>query len=137
MSFTAYGSKIKHTQVINVAGGGVSDKVDSINIEIEYKDAEMNEVEAVYYAVYARYGLNPTREKIGVDIRWEEDDRFVVLDEDGKKTKALGDDSSDEEEEEEEKDEVLDYFKSLEQAGKAKMVSFEEFQKGHNGPKGP
>lgn len=105
MEFRAY--SVRYTQVINVAGGGLGNGNAYANIEIDYKDSDMNEISKVYYA---EYGRNPSRELIGVDIEWGEGDDFNVLDKDGKVVNSSGqqlvDDTEDEDEEDEEEEEA-------------------------------
>ena len=95
MPYTAY--SITYSKVINVAGGGLSNGNAYANIEIQYKDAAMDEISRVFYV---EYGRNPSRELIGYDIEWGEDDTFKVLDEHGN----VVDDSDDEDKDEDDSD---------------------------------
>lgn len=102
MLFRAY--SVTYTKVINVAGGGLSNGNAYANIEIEYKDSDMNEISRVFYA---EYGKNPCRKLIGMDIEWRRDDTFNVLDRHGRNVDLSGlvDDEEEEEEEEDEEEE--------------------------------
>ncbi len=110
MEFTAY--SVTYTKVINVAGGGLGNGNAYANIEIEYKDATMEEVKGVYYA---EYGKNPCRELIGVDIDWGEDDTFNVLDKDGNVVNSSGQqltsDTEDDDEDDEDKDKDKEVYR--------------------------
>jgi hypothetical protein len=97
-AFTAYGCEF--VRVINVAGGGLMNGNAYATIEINYTNADLDEVKSVYYC---EYGRNPSRNKIGDDIEWGEDDDFNVLN-DGEVVDCNGDKIEDEEEEEEEED---------------------------------
>ena len=92
MTFTAYGCNIKFIKQIDVSSNET--------IEIEYHDADMCDVKAVYSITYS-IPASTRRSKIGTDIEWDEDepDNFRVLD--GGVNIHY---ESDNEEEEEEKD---------------------------------
>ena len=94
MTFTAYGCNIKFIKQIDVSSNET--------IEIEYHDADMCDVKAVYSITYS-IPAGTRRSKIGTDIEWDEDepDNFRVLD-GGVNIHYESD--NEEEEEEEEKD---------------------------------
>ena len=94
MTFTAYGCNIKFIKQIDVSSNET--------IEIEYHDADMCDVKAVYSITYS-IPTGTRRSKIGTDIEWDEDepDNFRVLD-GGVNIHYESD--NEEEEEEEEKD---------------------------------
>lgn len=116
MEFTAY--SVTYVKVINVAGGGLGNGNAYANIEIEFKDSDMNEISRVFYA---EYGRNPSRRWIGVDIDWDDDGTsFNVIDENGDVVNSSGkaiisddEDEEDEEDEDEEDEEGTDDEKSL------------------------
>lgn len=85
MVYTAYGSVRKYIQMLDVSS------VE--RIEIEYVDANMEDVKGIYSLTF--YG----REYIGDEIRWDEegDDSFKIYD----KGRNIHNDSDTEEEEEE------------------------------------
>ena len=93
MTFTAYGCTIKFIRQIDVSSNET--------IEIEYRDADMCDVKAVYSITYS-IPAGTRRSKIGDDIEWDEDepDTFKVLD--GGVNIHYESDTEEEEDEEEE-----------------------------------
>jgi len=88
MVYTAYGSVIKFIKILDVSS------VE--RIEIEYEDADMENVKGIYSLTFYN------REYIGDEIRWDEEgeDKFKIY------NKGINiDNDSDTEDEEEDEDE--------------------------------
>ena len=96
MEYTAYGFTIKFIKEIDVSSNET--------IEIEYHDADMCDVIAVYSITYS-ITAGTQRTKIGNNIEWDEDspDNFRVLNE-REYIPYESDTEEEEDEEEEEKD---------------------------------
>jgi hypothetical protein len=93
MVYTAYGSVIKYIQIIDVSS------VETI--EIEHKDADLENIEGIYSVKFGR------RKYIGDEIRWDEEgcDNFKIYD-NGRNIHNDSDTEEDSDEEEEEEEEV-------------------------------
>jgi hypothetical protein len=88
MVYTAYGSVIKYIRILDVSS------VE--RIEIEYEDADMENVKGIYSLTFYN------REYIGDEIRWDEEGfEFKIYD----KGRNIHNDSDTEEEEEDEEEE--------------------------------
>jgi len=86
MVYTAYGSVIKFIKILDVSS------VE--RIEIEYEDADMENVKGIYSLTFYN------REYIGDEIRYGDDDKFKIY------NKGINiDNDSDTEDEEEDEDE--------------------------------
>jgi hypothetical protein len=105
MVFIAYGSKNVYTKRIQVAGGGLGNGNSYAVVEIQYLEEFGGEVDGIYYQEYG--GLS-SREYIGDEIEWGEDDTFKIKRDgeyiDGEDREEEEDEEEEEEEEEEDKE---------------------------------
>ena len=79
MVFEAHNCQNIYMKRMMVAGGGMGNGNAYAIVEIVYNDAEMEEVDSVWYK---EFGDKPYSKRIGNEVEWVDGDTFKIL-EDG------------------------------------------------------